>query len=351
MKKPELFDFFDLKKPHSHIAFLVFSILATIVAKLTGGEEYKSPYDTISIFVMVFIQIEVFIYFGNLLFGHLSYDKKPGEITRIIFFRFLVFIATCLLVSMILYIMLKYAVSGLTRGEDLSKVISVFLHDELFSWFKSTARGLSFGALIFIVLLWQTSLRREYKLKEENLIFQNETLKSQVNPHFLFNSLNTISSLIYSSPDTADRFINNLSSVYRYILENTNKDRVPVQAELNFVKDFYSLHMVRDEQKIILSVETPGAEMYHILPVSLQILLENAIKHNMATRENPLIIKIYPEDQYIVVENNLQRKATQLRSTGIGLRNLAERTKLVTGKDLIVMETNNSFIVKLPLIR
>jgi LytS/YehU family sensor histidine kinase len=194
-------------------------------------------------------------------------------------------------------------------------------------------------------------LRREQKFREEKLIFQNETLKSQVNPHFLFNSLNTVSSLIQTNPDKAEQFINNLSSVYRYILENGQKDKVPIQSELDLTNKYFDLHRVRDEEKITLSIDYTDADSYQILPVSLQILIENAIKHNIATRENPLKISICFEGQYIVVKNNLQVKATQLKSTGIGLKNLAERVRLISGKDLIIEEDDNSFIVKIPLLK
>jgi LytS/YehU family sensor histidine kinase len=172
-----------------------------------------------------------------------------------------------------------------------------------------------------------------------------------VNPHFLFNSLNTISSLIRAHPEAAERFINNLSSVYRYIIENGQKDNVPLQSELDFITGYYNLHKVRDEEKILLSIDAPDSDRFRILPVSLQILLENAIKHNIATRENQLRISIFIEDQYIVVRNNLQRKAMQMKSTMTGLKNLAERARLVTKRNLVVLETNDHFIVKLPLIK
>lgn len=348
MKTLALSDLFNQRKPLSHISFLIFSLLAGLVVKLAGGKTFNSTYDTISIFVMIFVQIEVFIYVGNKLFGRLNFDKSPGEITRIVLFRFMIFIATCLLVSMILYILLKFVLCFMTGG-DFLKVIPDFFRIELHDWFNSTIKGLTLGAVIFIVLLWQTSLRREQKLREENLVFQNETLKSQVNPHFLFNSLNTVSSLIATNPEKAEQFINNLSSVYRYILENGQKDRVPVQAELDLANKYFDLHRVRDEEKIVLSIDYSDADNYQILPVSLQILIENAIKHNSATRENPLMISVCFENQYIVVKNNLQRKATQLKSTGIGLKNLAERVRLISGKELIIEENDNFFIAKIPL--
>ncbi len=299
---------------------------------------------------MLIVQLEVFIYFGYRLFSKLKFDKSPGEITREVVVRFMVFLAACLLFSMIIFIILKYSELFL-RGESVSTALHDFFYDQFSGWFRSTLAGLSIGALIFIVFLWQDSLAREQKLREENLIFQNETLKSQVNPHFLFNSLNTISSLVQTQPDLAERFINSLSSIYRYILENGQKDKVPLTYELEFITDYYNLHKVRDEEKILLSIDVPDAEKYKILPVSLQILLENAIKHNIATRENQLRIRVYLENEFIVVKNNLQRKATQLNSTAIGLNNLSRRVSLITGKEMVIEEADNYFTVKLPLLK
>jgi two-component system, LytTR family, sensor kinase len=349
MNKLSLFDFFDQRKIISHISFLTFSIFIALLMRVFAGDKYSSS-DLFPMFVMIYLQIEVFIYFGNILFGRLNFNQNPGEITRIVLFRFMIFIAACLLISMILYIMLKIALSLLSGGNP-ARVIPDFFRMEISDWFRSTIKGLTFGAVVFVVLLWQTSLRREQKLREENLVFQNETLKSQVNPHFLFNSLNTVSSLIHSKPEKAEEFINNLSSVYRYILENGQKDKVPLQSELDLINRYFDLHRVRDEEKILLSIDYSDAGDYQILPVSLQILLENAIKHNIATRENPLKISISFEDQHIIVKNNLQKKASQLKSTGIGLKNLAERIRLISGKDLIIEETNDFFLVKIPLLK
>jgi hypothetical protein len=349
MKVPALDKILDLRKPLSHLLILFFSIVVTFITSASGKHSGVSVF-SFSVFIMVFAQLEAFIFLGNLLFAKLNFDRSPAEITRIVLIRFTVFLAGCLIFSMLFYILLQYF-SLLIAEKDSSKVLYDFFHFGINEWFRSTIKGLSAGAIIFVVLLWQTSLRREQKLKEENLIFQNETLKSQVNPHFLFNSLNTISSLIQTQPEAAERFINNLSSVYRYIIENGQKDTVPLQSELDFITGYYNLHKVRDEEKILLTIDVPDAGKYKLLPVSLQILLENAIKHNISTRENQLKISIYIEDQFIVVKNNLQRKATQLKSTMTGLKNLAERVRLVSKRNLIVQETNDHFIVKLPLLK
>ncbi|MEI8226221.1 MAG: histidine kinase [Bacteroidota bacterium] len=348
MKTPILYNVLNLRKPVSHITFLIFSFLVTVIIALTGKYD-ATPSFSFSVLIMLFAQLEVFIYLGTRLFADLNFDISPGEITRIVLVRFLIFLAACLLVSMILFILLQYA--GLwIKGEDLSKVVYNFIHYGIRVWFKSTITGLSVGGIIFIVLLWQTSLKREQKLREEKLIFQNETLKNQINPHFLFNSLNTLSALVNTQPDVAEEFINRLSSIYRYILENSSKDRVPLGVELSFIRDYFYLHKIRDDGKIQLEVKVNETDNSEILPVSLQILVENAIKHNKATRESPLKISIYIENEHVIVKNNLQKMAVQLKSTKIGLKNLGQRVSLITGKVLIIEETNTDFIVKIPLL-
>jgi two-component system LytT family sensor kinase len=264
--------------------------------------------------------------------------------------RFVLFIIACFIAALIIFLLSRVIEGGLS-GRDIAGVLNNFFVNEFSLWFKSTLGGLTFGAIIFIVIQWQDALQREQKLREENLIFQNETLRNQVNPHFLFNSLNTLSSFIATQPDVAENFINKLSSIYRYILENSSKDRVPLLTELAFITDYFELHKVRDQGKIVLNVDTTSASEFKILPVSLQILIENAIKHNMATRENPLIITVYIENDLIVVKNNLQKMEAQLKSTQIGLKNLAERVRLISGRELLIDEAGIFFIVKIPLLK
>jgi hypothetical protein len=347
MKKISFYDLMNQKKYVSHLFFLLISLVMPLIAGLRGKFD---NYDYISAFILIFLQLEVFIFLGNKLFANLNFDRNPVEITRIVIIRFAVFMTGCLVAAMILYIIMLY-VFTLIRGQAISNVLPDFVNKGFHDWFISTIKGLSGGALIFIILLWQSSLRREQKLREENLIFQNETLKNQINPHFLFNSLNTLSSLIGSRPETAEKFLNKLSAIYRYILENSRKDRVPLTTELNFISDYFELHRIRDDDKIELTIDAGNASEYSIIPVSLQILIENCIKHNMATRENRLRISITVENDFIVVQNNLQKMGTQLKSTGTGLKNLAERVRLITGKTLAVDESNSFFTVKVPLLK
>jgi LytS/YehU family sensor histidine kinase len=217
--------------------------------------------------------------------------------------------------------------------------------------FKLVAIALLFTTPIFFFIPWQESMKREFELREQNLIFQNETLKNQVNPHFLFNSLNTLSSLVNTHVEIAGQFIGKLSTIYRYILDNSTKVKVPLKEEVQFIEDYFYLHKIRTEGKIELNIAIKGDEYnFEILPVSLQLLVENAIKHNIATLEKPLKIAIYIEGQNIVVKNNLQKMATMVVSTKIGLKNLNERVRLITGKEIFIEETTSYFLVKVPLL-
>jgi hypothetical protein len=331
-----------------HLA--VFSLAVIIPAVLLLSGEDFSRIDYFRIVLLLFIQLEIFFMIARLIFKELRPGIPAAELTRTVLSRFLLFMILCFVAALLSNI-LFFGTIDLLTGRDPAGSINTFFSRDFGSWSKSTIGGLMFGAAIFIFIQWQDALKREQKLREENLIFQNQTLKNQVNPHFLFNSLNTLSGLIVVHPDSAERFILKLSSIYRYILENSSIDSVPLKSEIDFIYDYYFLHEIRDDGKIQLSIDVPFPERYHILPVSLQILVENAVKHNMATRDHPLTIQINIDDQFIIVRNNLQKMAVKMHSTGIGLSNLRERLRLSTGKALIVEETSDEFIVRVPLIK
>jgi len=348
MKKLSLEYILDQRKPLSHILFILIGALAVSVVTLKGGN-LNSFADKLRLFLLLIIQLEIFLLIAGKLFKGLKTGLTRAEITGIIVTRFVLFIIACFIAALAIFLAFRI-LEGWANEWDIKEILNNFLVYEFSSWFKSTLGGLTFGAIVFIVIQWQDALQREQKLREENLIFQNETLKNQINPHFLFNSLNTLSSLISSKPETADKFIVRLSSIYRYILENSQKDRIPLTDELAFIKDYFFLHQIRDEDKIVLEFSVSYQDKYKIMPVSLQILVENAINHNMATRENPLKISIYQEDDYIVVKNNLQKKTIPFKSTQIGLRNLSERVKIISARNIIIEETSDVFIVKIPLL-
>lgn len=190
------------------------------------------------------------------------------------------------------------------------------------------------------------------KLQKENLQSQFEMLKNQVNPHFLFNSLNVLVSLIKLEPDTAERFTEQLSKVYRYVLENKEKDLVNLETEMDFLKAYVFLLEIRFMDKLKITINIPDEKLpMQIPPIALQLLIENAIKHNTFSKKSPLIIDIFTdEDNYLYVINNLQIRENRIESTGIGLKNIETRYGYLTDKKLSYGVINEEFIAKIPLL-
>ncbi|MBI2419392.1 MAG: histidine kinase [Ignavibacteriales bacterium] len=190
-------------------------------------------------------------------------------------------------------------------------------------------------------------------LREENLRSQYEALKSQVNPHFLFNSFSTLISLIEEKPEMAQRFVQMLSNVYRYVLFCQDKELVLLSSEIEFVQAYMFLLKNRFENAIDVAVSIPEKYYsYSIVPLSLQILLENVIKHNIVSEKKPMKIQIsYHEDTgYLTVSNTLQRKNTFQESTKLGLKNIINRYKFFSDKEIIIENGPCLFAVYLPLI-
>ena len=196
----------------------------------------------------------------------------------------------------------------------------------------------------------------ENKVKEQKIIAGTanakfESLKNQIDPHFLFNSLNVLSSLIEENPENAQRFTTSLSKIYRYVLEQKDKDLVTVQEELAFAKTYMNLLKMRFENSI--SFELP--EKYdnpeaRVVPLSLQLLLENTIKHNIVSEQKPLHIKIFVKDNYLVVQNYLQKKEVLQDRRGVGLQNIVSRYAILTKRKVVINQSENEFAVHLPIL-
>lgn len=199
-------------------------------------------------------------------------------------------------------------------------------------------------------LNWRKLELDAVQLRNENLTSKYESLKSQLDPHFLFNSLNVLTNLVYADADKSARFIKQLSEVYRYVLEVRNKELVPLEEELKFVESYLYLQQIRFGDKLRVENRLEGVAG-SIPPLALQILVENAIKHNVISEDDPLTIKMYSENNEVIVENNLQRKVLLTEgSTGIGLDNITKRYEFLSDKKITLLDTSSAFIVKLPLL-
>jgi hypothetical protein len=198
---------------------------------------------------------------------------------------------------------------------------------------------------------WKTSLQEVEKLEREKLKADYKALQNQVNPHFLFNSLNVLISEIKHNPDTAEMFARKLSQVYRYVLQSKNHDLISLKKEVAFIRSYIYLHQVRvgDALDVSIDINSDSLEKY-LPPLTLQILIENAIKHNVMNEENPLHIIIETSDrETVVVRNNLNPKQS-LNSTETGLSNIKARYGLLRDNGLKIEKNATEFIVSVPLL-
>ena len=179
-----------------------------------------------------------------------------------------------------------------------------------------------------------------------------EALKNQVNPHFLFNSLNTLSGLVEQKPELATEFIKKLSDIYRYVLEQSDKELVSIHNEMKFVEDYIFLSKMRFGKSLIFNSELSSGNNILIVPLGLQMLIENAIKHNIISDKKPLKIEIVIEEGFIIVKNNIQKKNTiSSDKEPLGMENLKKRYEYLSNVPVEVIESDNTFIVKLPIIQ
>lgn len=196
---------------------------------------------------------------------------------------------------------------------------------------------------------------QENKVKQQKIIAGTasakfETLKNQIDPHFLFNSLNVLSSLIEENPDMAQKFTTSLSKVYRYVLEQKDKELVSVQEELAFAKTYMNLLKMRFENSVFFELPESSDPDAKVVPLSLQLLLENTIKHNVVSQQKPLHIRIFEEKGYLVVQNDYQKKEVLQDRRGVGLQNIVSRYAIITARKVQVEQTEQHFTVRLPIL-
>ena len=196
---------------------------------------------------------------------------------------------------------------------------------------------------------WKEAAVQQEKLKREQLALQYETLKSQVNPHFLFNNLNSLTSLISTNPEKAIDFVKKLSEVYRYVLDQKDQELVALETELKFVESYIFLQKIRFETNLDVQINV-SPKNFKVIPLSIQMLVENAVKHNEISNRNPLLIRIFTnDDQYLIVENRLQKKAGS-EGSGSGIQNIKSRYEFFTDKKVIISENGTTFLVSIPLL-
>lgn len=203
----------------------------------------------------------------------------------------------------------------------------------------------------YVYKAYQENKVNQQKIIAGNASAQFESLKNQIDPHFLFNSLNVLSSLIEENSESAQKFTTSLSKVYRYVLEQKDKELVSVTEELQFAQTYMDLLKMRFENSITFEIlGTIENEEAKVVPLSLQLLVENCIKHNVVSETKPLHIKISIENSALVVSNNLQKKDVLTDRKGVGLQNIVNRYAILTKRNVLVEENENEFKINIPIL-
>ena len=330
------------------ITFIIGCLVFVIGTLLSGGFNFSSSNEFLEDFL--FYQLYAFVLGYSNMFFFDYMEKKDWKANDTIKRIVLGMIGSVVITLIGLFI--------------LRVVTSVFYYGVTFKDFIANEgiRNYQFGlwvTLTIVVIFHVAYFYNRYqknKIKEQKVIAGTasakfDALKNQLDPHFLFNSLNVLTSLIEENPDSAQKFTTSLSKVYRYVLEQKNKDLVTVDEELDFARTYMSLLKMRFEDSIVFEIpEKANDPESKVVPLSLQLLLENAVKHNMVTTSKPLHIKIYEHNGNLVVENNLQTKQIVKKSSGVGLENIKQRYQLLTTRTVNINQQADSFAVAIPML-
>ena len=265
--------------------------------------------------------------------------------------RILVGFVSSFILSLFVIFLLRLFISILIEKQSLSFFIA---NDNASDYFVASV--FTFVVLLIVHLVYLYKGYQENRVKEQKIIAGTanakfESLKNQIDPHFLFNSLNVLSSLIEENPENAQRFTTSLSKIYRYVLEQKDKELVSVEEELAFAKTYMNLLKMRFENSLFYELPStiPNPEA-KVVPLSLQLLLENTVKHNVVSEQRPLHIRIFLEGGYLAIQNDYQKKEVLQERKGVGLQNIINRYGIITNRKVLIEQNEQTFTVKIPVL-
>lgn len=325
-----------------NFSYFVFSIMSS-----SEGRRFPSAHSMPDMQLFISLQVVYYIVLAFVLLSLLTMqaDRDKGGN-----YRFVRRMIACAVVTFIFYF---FTPASNKAGEIIFTLNSNRLFNPmtvLKSSFTIIVAGL-YGKIYELIYRQQHIVIENQILKTENIENRYNMLVGQINPHFFFNSLNSLSMLVRNNhKEKAITYIDQLSDTFRYIIQNGKVGMTTLGEELKFLDAYKYLHEIRYADKLFFDIEVDDAFKYYKLPtLSLQPLIENAVKHNTITSAKPFSVKIRTEDRFIVVSNPLIPKIEPADGTGIGLKNMSSRYLLLTGHDIIVEKTATHFIVKLPL--
>jgi len=326
---------------------LCIPLLGIFIPLASGLIEYSNlKWAEIIVSNLLFILVSYAVWHGAVYI--VSHARRLKWVRQHIFFKLLVLCFTTAVFSFLMVGMFCFIWQRVfTVKNELQPVLS--------------SSAIAATIVIFLTLIYEVlflSKERELdvrivdQLDKERMDAEMSILKNELDPHFILNSLTTLSHLIGNDVEKAQQFTQKLAQVYKYLLINKDREVISLDEELKFTDDYSFLLRIRYDNKISLQFSVGECKDKTLIPpCSLQLLIENAIKHNQFTEEEPLLISIALDNEYLVVENNVREKQYATTSTKIGLNNLSSRYKLIGNKNIIISQSDSQFMVKLPLIK
>lgn len=329
------------------------SVNSFITGGIIGGMAISFLFNDSGSFLNFFIStlwsfiIWVTQWLGHAYLAHLITSKFPWE--RYKWKTIVIRVFTIMFYSLFAFFVVQWGLLRLVQGpvsiEVVWKMVATFPYVLAISFFVTTVLAtLAFSSH------WKKTVLEHEKIKAEMMTYKYDSLRNQINPHFLFNSLNVLSDLVIEDQKLAVKFIRQLSLLYRYVLDSSQKELISVQEEFTFIESYKFLLETRFEKGLEIQLPEQSNNRW-VVPLSVQLLLENAVKHNVVSSSKPLTISIYEKDGYLWVENNVNPKETLGKSTKVGLQNITDRYGLISHKNVEIIKNNNTFTVRLPLLQ
>lgn len=328
------------------VGTLVFVILALV--QYANGYKFSSTQQILNWFLVNQIYA-VLLYLVNAYYFRFLLKYFPNEVFKSE--NLLKGAVGGIVLTVLALFLIRLLTETIIIGKSLHEF---FANEQIANYYISFIISVVITTIFYTVYYYKN--KQEKKVKEQKIIAGTasakfDALKNQLDPHFLFNSLNVLTSLIEEDPEAATRFTTALSKVYRYVLEQKNKQLVSLEEEMKFAELYMSLLRLRFEDSIVFtSPQTLKNPQAQVVPLSLQLLLENAVKHNQVTPSKKLFITISEADGMLTVSNNSQPKQVLKESTGVGLKNIRERYGLLTSRVIQIGKDRNLFSVAIPIL-
>ena len=339
--------FKDIVKPLSVRQFWALVILAPLIFMPIT---WPSSFDNLPTFLKVFSWYSIVgitqslghSYIATWLDRWVTWEESPKK-------RAVISIVAIVLYSVVAYIVVGTMLALFWLDVSFQGALETAIAGIWIAVKISSGFALVFATITFF-LNWRKTLIQSERLEKELANYRYDTLKNQVNPHFLFNSLNVLTDLVHEDADLSEKYIQQLSKIYRYILESAKHKIVPLSEEVAFIDSYIFLLKIRFGDKLKVEMDIQALDGEYIVPVAIQMLMENAVKHNQITREHPLSIRLFKKNGRVFVQNAYQPKERVANSTGTGLVNLEQQFKVFTKETMKIEQDDGYFTVSLPLL-